>query len=199
MEGLKILIRNLAVILLLASFLEMLLPNKSMRGFVQMVMGLFVIAAILDPLAGILNWEIDKKVPAWITDSTADMPVLAAEDDSPNQSESVVRQQYNKILVDQIELLAAKIDGINEVQAVVELEDSKGGFTDYPKVKKVIIQFSRQNSGIEPVEPVEPVNIGEIGSKETDTTADSPEALAIKKQVSAFMEIPEDIIVVQER
>lgn len=196
MEGLKTLIRNLAFILLLASFMEMLLPNKSMRGFVQLVMGLFVIAAILDPLAGLLSWDLEKEIPAWINGSTGDMPVIAADDDSREKANTIVREQYKKILVDQIEVLAAKIDGITDVEATVELED-EGGFTDYPKVKKVTIRFSRSTTS-EPVKPVETVIIGEEQNYGSNQSDQSTKALEIKKQVAALMELPEDIIIVQE-
>lgn len=65
MQTLQTLVRNLAIILLLATFLEMLLPNKSMRGFVQMVMGLFVISAVLSPITAFLNTPLAMEIPAW--------------------------------------------------------------------------------------------------------------------------------------
>jgi len=53
------------VILLLSTFLEMLLPNQSMRGFVQMVMGLFVISAVLSPITTFLHTPLEMGIPAW--------------------------------------------------------------------------------------------------------------------------------------
>ena len=78
MDGLKTLIRNLAFILLLATFLELLLPGEKMRGFVRTIMGLFVIAAILAPLTNFLDLSYQNEVPAWITSTSSDMPVMTA-------------------------------------------------------------------------------------------------------------------------
>ena len=126
MEGLKILIRNLAFILLLATFLEMLLPNKSMKGFVQLVMGLFVIAAILSPLTDFLNLDFADEVPAWTLTSTGDMPVLAGESQFEDQGKSAVREQYKRILTNQIEIFVSAIDGVEDTQVDVELEKNNG-------------------------------------------------------------------------
>lgn len=77
MESLQTLVRNLAIILLLASFLEMLLPNKSMKGFVKLVMGLFVISAILTPLTTLLGMTVESAIPAWTESSAQELAVLA--------------------------------------------------------------------------------------------------------------------------
>lgn len=195
MEGLKLLIRNLAFILLLATFLEMLLPSKTMRGFVQLVMGLFVIVAIINPLANFLRLDFTNGVPAWVTVSSTELPVLASEGDSADQGKSAVREQYKRILVNQIEILVLAVDGVGSAEVEVELEEGTGGFSDYPQILKVNIVFSKQNVAIPPINPVV------IGGNEimSETAPSSDKAKAIRKQVSAFMQISEEIISVREK
>jgi len=195
MEGLKSLIRNLAVILLLATFLEMLLPNKSMRGFVQLVMGLFVIAAVLNPLANFLSINLADQVPAWVVDSSADLPVLAADDNTKDMGKSAVREQYKRILINQINVLVATIEGVADNEVAVELEQDAGGFSDYPQILKVSIVFSQRK---DIVQPINPVIIGVDGNQDV---VNSPTGIAqlIKKQVSSMMQIPEEIIFVEEK
>lgn len=193
MEGLKILIRNLAFILLLATFLEMLLPNKSMKGFVQLVMGLFVIAAVLNPLADFLNLDIENQIPAWIATSSGDLPVIAAESNAAETGKSAVREQYKKILDNQIRILVAAIDGVESCEVDVELDKEAGGFGDYPQILNVMIKI---NESSDVIRPVEPVVIGETIDDNPESV--SPKALEVKKTVSAMMQIPENIVTVIE-
>jgi stage III sporulation protein AF len=195
MEGLKTLIRNLAFILLLATFLEMLLPSKTMRGFVQLVMGLFVIAAILNPLANFLRLEFANEVPAWVTDSSTELPVLAAEGDPSDTGKSAVKEQYKRILINQISILVSAIDGVSSVEVDVELEENSGGFSDYPQILKVSIIFSQQS------EFGTPINLVIIGGSDTmeNIVSDSDKAEEIRNQVAALMQIRKEIVIVREK
>lgn len=194
MEGLKELIRNLAFILLLATFLEMLLPNKKMRGFVQLVMGLFVIAAIINPLASFLRLDFNDEVPAWVTISSTELPVLAAEGNS-EKGKSAVREQYSRILSNQIRILVMAVDGVKQAEVDVELEKDAGGFSDYPKILKITIVFSQQS---QVVTPISPVLIGEDDPQQ-GIIQNSDKANEIRNQVSALMQISENIITVREK
>jgi stage III sporulation protein AF len=195
MEGLKTLIRNLAFILLLASFLEMLLPNKSMRGFVQLVMGLFVIAAVLNPLADFLSLDLHSEIPAWVNVSSTDLPVLAAEGTSVDTGKSAVREQYRRILISQIKVLVSAIEGVKSYEVDVELDQEAGGFSDYPQILQVSILFSQSR---DTVRPVNPVVIGE-DSGQDERLAETDKAAEIRKQVSALMQIPDEIVSVVEK
>jgi stage III sporulation protein AF len=194
MEGLKTLIRNLALILLLATFLEMLLPSKAMRGFIQLVMGLFVIAAILNPLVNFFKLEFVNKVPAWVTVSPSEMPVLAAEGDPSQVGKSAVKEQYKRILTNQLVLLVSAIDGVKDVEVDVELENTEE-FSDYPQILKVTIIFSSQNRTVTPINPVI------IGANDTmeNIFPDSDKSKEIKNHISALMQIRKEILIVKEK
>ena len=51
---------------LCGGFLETMLPKSSIRGFVQLVIGLVLIAAILEPMLALtglsINWELPASV-----------------------------------------------------------------------------------------------------------------------------------------
>lgn len=195
MEGLKLLVRNLAFILLLATFLEMLLPNKSMRGFVQVVMGLFVIAAIIDPLAQFLKMDFATEVPAWATAPSSEMMVLATEGETKNPGNSAVREQYQSILNNQIRILVLAVEGVSSAEVDVRLEEDSRGFGDYPQILRVDVVYKSQKVNIVPIEPVV------IASEEQkeNRSSEPGKAQEIKKQISALMQISEEIITVQEK
>ena len=190
MDGLKEIIRNLAFILLLATFLEMLLPSKKMKGFVQLIMGLFVIAAILNPLTSFLKLDYQMEVPAWFTRSLTEMPVLAAEGNNDDLGNTLVREQYKKILVSQIETLISPLVSDNNVEVRVELDDTKS-INDFPQILEIIILIGHRDKEKIIIEPVV------IGEKEV-ISLESDLALKIKKQIASFMLIPEEKIIIKE-
>jgi stage III sporulation protein AF len=195
MESLKLLIRNLSFILLLAAFLEMLLPSNKMRGFVHLVMGLFVIAAILNPLADILRLNYQNEVPAWFSTQSSDLPVLAAEGQNTDTGKIAIREQYRRILINQISILVNAIEGVKSSEVDVILEEEMSGFNDYPEILEISIVFSQYGIKVLPIDPV----IIEGGYSEEKEISASPKAQTIKKQVAAFMQIPESIISVKEK
>lgn len=193
MEGLKILIRNLAFILLLATFLEMLLPNKSMKGFVQLIMGLFVIAAVLSPLADFLKLEISSEIPAWASVSAGELPVLAPEGKSEDAGKTAVREQYKNILISQVNSLISASEDLADLEVRIELEDNGKGMSDYPDILKIEIVFEQAG-----IKPVKPVIVGQAEEEET-VVEETAKARNFKKQIASFLQIPEEKIVVLEK
>ena len=57
MEMIRQLVRNLAVLAIMAAFLEMLLPLQGTRRFVQVIIGLFIMLAVLGPIVTLLRQQ----------------------------------------------------------------------------------------------------------------------------------------------
>ena len=57
-------LQNLIILVFLVVFLETLLPKNSIRGFVQLLIGLVLIAAILEPMLALTGLRIDWELPA---------------------------------------------------------------------------------------------------------------------------------------
>lgn len=195
MESLQTLVRNLAIIILLASVLEMLLPNKSMQGFVKLIMGLFVISAVLDPLISLLHLPQSTSVPAWIEVRSQELPVLAGNN-GLEIGRDAVQDQFTLILENQIKALVLGISGVDEVMVEVILEPSEGGLVDQPQVQLVNIQLDSPQ--IER-QSVQPIIIGGEGNEEQSQVQSALEK-TIKAKISAFLQIPQDrIFVIQNK
>lgn len=194
MESLQTLIRNLAIILLLACFMEMLLPNKSLKGFVKLVMGLFVISAILTPLTSLLRMTVENGVPAWLETAAQEMPVLAAQEEGQSISTNAVQEQYKNIIANQVKALIISSHGIEELEVKVELAEGAGGLTDIPKIERIFIEVHGHSQGIKPIEEIV------INLEEAETAEElSPLAQDIRTQIAAFMQIPLEQVMVTER
>lgn len=192
MQTLQTLVRNLALILLLATFLEMLLPNKSMRGFVQMVMGLFVISAVLAPITALLHTPLSMEIPAWTASTPQDLPAIAVEGQGTKVGRDAVQEQYRQILVNQIKGLALGTSGVGAAEVSVKFEESAGGLTDQPEIAQVNVLLTAAQ---EPIQTVEPVIIGESPKPSISQSAKSEE---VRERIATFMSLAKEKIFVQE-
>ncbi|MDQ7095783.1 stage III sporulation protein AF [Desulfosporosinus sp. PR] len=191
MQTLQNLVRNLALILLVATFLEMLLPNKSMRGFVQMVMGLFVISAVLAPISTLLHTPLSMEIPAWSEAAPQDLPVIA-EEQGVKAGRNAVQEQYRQILVNQIEALALSTKGVESASVDIKFADGTGGVADQPKISAIDVTLTAAKEEIEPVQPIT------IGPK-PQAPQQSPKSDEVRDKISVFMSLPKEAIHVQER
>jgi len=67
-------ITNIIVLILLATVLELLLPNSNMQRYVKMVIGLMLMAVILSPILTIFTKDFDSMLrSAALTDPTPDV------------------------------------------------------------------------------------------------------------------------------
>lgn len=192
MQTLQTLVRNLAVILLLATFLEMLLPNKSMRGFVQMVMGLFVISAVLAPITTFLHTPLSMEIPAWTTTSPQDLPAIAAEGQGVKVARDAVQEQYRQILVNQIKALALGTKGVEAVEVDVKFEEGAGGLTDQPRIAMINVMLTSAKGEIQSVQPVT------IGESSPTTQTQSLRAEEVRRNIATFLSLSNEKISVQE-
>lgn len=192
MQTLHTLVRNLVVILLLATFLEMLLPNKSMRGFVQMVMGLFVISAVLAPITTFLHTPLEMEIPAWTATIPQDLPAIATEGQGLKLARDAVQEQYRQILVNQIKALALSSDGVKGAEVDIEFEEGAGGLTDQPKISLVKVTLTSALGEIPLLQPIT------IGQSPPATKSQSPKADSVREKIAAIMSISKEKIIVQE-
>ena len=192
MQTLQTLVRNLAMILLLATFLEMLLPNKSMRGFVQMVMGLFVISAVLAPITTFLHTPLSMEIPAWTVTAPQDLPAIASEGQGAKVGRDAVQEQYRQILVHEIEALALGTNGVKAASVGIKFEEGAGGVIDQPKITEVNVTLTSVKGEIQPIQPIT------IGQSPLGPQAQSARAEEVREKIATFMNLPKEKILIQE-
>ncbi|MCO5387992.1 stage III sporulation protein AF [Desulfosporosinus sp.] len=192
MQTLQTLVRNLALILMLATFLEMLLPNKSMRGFVQMVMGLFVISAVLAPISALLHTPLSMEIPAWTATTPQDLPAIAVEGQGAKIGRDAVQEQYRQILINQIKGLVLGTTGVEDAEVDVEFEEEAGGLIDQPRIAYVNVLLKATRGTIQSVQPVI------IGNSPTPLEIQTPKAEEVKERIATFMSLAKENIFVAE-
>ncbi len=121
-------VRNIVMVVLFASFLELLLPSSGMQRFVRVIMGLLILLAILGPVVDILQSRVAPELPALAGRSGP------AADRVRSGTETVVRERdrlaaehYRKDLARQIRAVAVSVDGVADARVAVELARNEGG------------------------------------------------------------------------
>ena len=129
MDVLRQLIQTIVVIVILAVFLEMLLPRGDMRRYVKMVMGLLIIVAVLQSVTGVINSDVLRDIPDVTEARSGYQPVplediMAAGQSLSDANRQEAAQQYSRGIARQVMSLAALNNDLQVVDASVQLHES---------------------------------------------------------------------------
>jgi stage III sporulation protein AF len=109
-------VKSLLVIIILASFLEILLPEGSLKPFVRFAAGLFVLISILNPLLQFVFTHHNFDV-GWWEEKTPSVAAIEQQGQKISKSllgnsESAMREKIEK----QISAVAVLVPGVEEVK-----------------------------------------------------------------------------------
>lgn len=120
-------VHQIAFIALLAAFLEMLLPEKRITRYVRLVLGLFVVVAIITPIAEGLRYGKDMDVTSWdlrIQQQVAD-PLYRGKALAEENMEEALKL-YSERLAGQIKALVILLPEIETAEVVVDVASAAG-------------------------------------------------------------------------
>lgn len=124
MTALFAIVKNLMVIIIMASFLELILPDGRLKPFVRFTVALFVLIAILSPSLNLFFHDNSFEISLW--DYQLDEGV---EDDVKVRGEKLqqdVMERKQAIIQDkmrgQINAVTSLVAGVNDVQTQVDVE-----------------------------------------------------------------------------
>lgn len=126
MAVLSEIVKNVLVIVLIASFLELMLPEGTLRPLVRFAIGLFVLIAILSPLAGVLFSDRNIDIEWW------DLQIDAGQEAQIMEQGEKINQQIWQSQQDlvsdqvagQIGAVALLVPGVEDVEAQVVLNEA---------------------------------------------------------------------------
>jgi len=208
-EIVRNLVQSLIVIIILAMFLEMLLPSGGMKSYVKMVMGLLVIIAVAQAVGNLARFDFSGELPSLTRQD--DRALLAGimeggKKISGSQQEKAI-EQYRRGLANQIMALAR----INKEAPVVGVEvkvQSERGAPDYGQLREVVLivdgeaRSGEKEAGRGVVAEVEPVTVrvgdpGQAGGTEPEAGPPREAAAGLVNTVAGFYNLkPEQVKVV---
>ncbi|MCL2336919.1 MAG: stage III sporulation protein AF [Firmicutes bacterium] len=178
MDVLRQLIQTIVVLVILAVFIEMLLPLGDMRRYVKMVLGLLIIVAVLQTVAGVLGSGLAGKIPA-VTESFAlrNTPpledIMAAGQSIAAANRREAAQYYTQGIERQVLSLAELNNDLHAVKASVTLRENSdeiNGITIFCSVKSIQPQAPAD---------IQPIIIGTTGEA-TGKSGAKPSAAEVR-------------------
>ncbi|NLK00441.1 MAG: stage III sporulation protein AF [Clostridia bacterium] len=169
------LVRGIAIIIILTTFIEFLMPNSQMRRYVQLILGLFVIITLLNPVMAFLDNEslMDMAALGESREEEALKSILVDAEALSWENKEAAADRYRAALEKQIAALARLVSGAEDAVVVVRLEegDSPSMAGNIEKVSLKINFGGEDNSNLgEPIHPVEIFGSqGDIDSKNINT------------------------------
>ncbi|WP_027363460.1 stage III sporulation protein AF [Desulfotruncus alcoholivorax] len=171
MDMIRELIKTIVVIVLLAVFIEMILPKGDMRRYVKMVMGLLVILAVVQTAAGALKLSVMKEVPQLKVNAEGEAPPLddiiatGKKLSELNRNEAV--EQYKQGIASQILTIARLNPGVNPAEVLVSLGGELNDINEITIIFGPNAEKPKEQAHSEKNINVAPVEIGELGNSMT--------------------------------
>lgn len=121
-------VKNVLVIIIMASFLEILLPEGRVKPFVRFAIGLFIIIAVLNPVLNVLFDRKDFEVNLWDYNLSPEQEreVLERGSRINQQLTRTGESNFAEKIEGQISAVAMLVPGVKEVETRAAL-DSEGG------------------------------------------------------------------------
>lgn len=116
-------VRNILVIVILASFLELLLPDGEVKPFVRFAIGLFILIAVLNPIISHLFADRNLEIELWDyrinSEDTSELIKNGKEINQKlfNNNNEMMKEK----LQGQISAVAILVPGVDSVETMVEL------------------------------------------------------------------------------
>ncbi|MCP3773340.1 stage III sporulation protein AF [Paenibacillus sp. MZ04-78.2] len=175
-------LKSIVMVILLAAFVDLLLPNQSMQRYVKTVIGLFLLLTLLQPLFSLLGQrsQLDERVKDALFKSGAASPERMAGGEveslpvtlqraealkakQQEQSRKLVETQAADLMKRSIEQKAGvkvrsiQVETAADREGQLVIRSVSLALEPQPPVTSVTDTASRPGRGIEPVKPVEPV------------------------------------------
>ena len=142
-EAVTVWVKSIIYVVLFASFLELLLPNSSMQRFIRVIMGLFILLAILNPVIGVLETKLSTdQIPALAqTGGTLpDTEILNAGTQVAGKRNQLAQEIYARDLSKQIRAMVMAIDGVANAKVTVSVaDDAQSGSKAMGRINNVVV------------------------------------------------------------
>lgn len=128
MDVIAEIVKNLLVIIIMSSFLEIMLPEGNIKPFVRFAIGLFLLIAILNPALAYIYDDKNFQVSVW--DDRIDEKTTQVIADGSQKIKDQITTQSNTVMKEkmegQISAVALLVPGVGDVHTELTV-DKNGG------------------------------------------------------------------------
>lgn len=158
-------VNQIIILVLVATFIHLLLPNNALERYVKLVMGLLIILAILSPLFQFLKKDINLSELAFAPGGSMQTmepieQINGASKQLQQQQYQLIEQQTERAIEQTIKLQVAQKFGVEVMQAKVMTQGDSAQATQIKQVQVVVQEgASSSDDSTDPIQPVQPVEI----------------------------------------
>ncbi len=190
---------NIILFILLATILELLLPNSSMERYVKMVLGLLLLVMILNPLLSIFSKDVD----AWFSDLKFHETISSSEVENSIEKKKIeilsgqrayISEQVAVQMKRQVEGELMEQFDVALKDVVVSLDESVDPSVNIEEaIKGIKVYLSKEQ--IKPSDTIEVVQVISIDtSKEFVRKVNSYDDTPIQRHLADRWQIPKSNI-----
>lgn len=158
--AIRVFVQNILLIVVLAAFLQLILPAGSMRRYAQLALSLVMVLTLLSPLLALTqaSWDMNellgqaKAEVAW-----AELQV--GSELLKEQNNASLMLAYRKVLGEQLRDLVNSLEEIELVDYEIEIEENKQ-VNDFGRILGIKIICKEVSGAVSPVYQVAKVSIG---------------------------------------
>ncbi len=181
-------VKYIIFVVLFATFLELLLPSNSMQRFVRVIMGLFVMLAILNPVIDMIQHHVmPTQMPAISASSSQTSFILDHAKIAAKEREELTFEIYKKELAQQMKVMVVAFDGVADAKVVVDTQQG-----NHNKLSSIVVYIA---PGTPAATKVEKISIGEQAP--ATGLLDVELQNKIKKRIIEMYQVPKEIIEIQ--
>lgn len=184
---------NIVSLVIFIVLLEMLLPSGRMKKMINLVSGLILVIALINPVLGLLQKGIDLEEYQMTNSNFIDKKEIMANSQvlKEEQTRQITNVYRNKI-IGQIEDLVKDIKGVLAVKADVIINDD---YSDekFGEVKKVYLELKLGEAEedikrIKSVKNIDKVTVGKVKKQESGEVSSKKIDNELKKQIENKLE-----------
>ena len=183
-------IEQIAIAVIIASIFELILPNGSLKKYIKVILGIYVVFSIISPFVNSSAlYDIQNiAVESWIEN------IVETNQTGINQESMDLRLE--KLYIDEL-----KTDIKNRVKEYgydiykCDITASLKNSDNNPGIHKIELILKKDTENIERIEKVN-ISIGTIQEKQEIQEEDSEDIQNIKRDLANYYEISSDIVTV---
>lgn len=185
-------VKNIIFVVLFASFLEILLPNSSMQRFVRVIMGLFIMLAIITPVVDSVQKPLlPMQLPTSNGSSADSVAILNDANNFVHGHEKLSVEVYKKELAQQMQVLIRALEGVADAKVLVDIEENDDAIKG--KITGVVVYIT-PGIGVSKNQ-IKKVVIGDevksVAELDTELTT------KVKRLITELYQLPKEIVEVK--
>ena len=210
MDTLRLIVKSILIIIFMAAFLEIVLPRSDMKRYVNLVIGLFVIIAVVNPFLTLmdkdLSFDIFEEASLPTEGDTAALIRKGTELGNSQKAQAV--SQYKEKLAKQVAALAGLYPNVHVSSVDVEMVEDLAS-PEFGTVKKIVL-----HTGVSPPESAKSENSNNVGinevqvddvrvdpgpkvEKPVESVESAADATGLKDVITNFYGLSPDQVVIQ--